>query len=340
MTLVLDTPAIVTGTSRRGTSGRAEPPSSTVIHPSIGTVARPPSSSGLPHRRVIGVQRAEPRPAGGAPAHRQHPRVVGVQDRPPAGARDPRDGRLHLRELVERPDAQEVEVVGGHVRHHRDVVVQDPDPAEQDAAPRRLEHRDVGVLIERRPRAAEPRVVALLDEVAVAAEHAVGRGVRDGPARRANQVREQADRGRLAVRPRHRDDRDPGVGNARLLAGVGGPDAGGRLRQEALDRAPAADLRHEVGDGARRGLGRSAVPPRERDHGVLALGAGAAADREPDVARAREALGDGGRQPGDGAPSLLGAGGPGPAVRPGPAARGRRSAPRASGATGRSRASA
>jgi hypothetical protein len=43
----------------------------------------------------------------------------------------------------------EAEVIGADVRHHRDVVVADAEPAQEDAATRRLQHRDVGRLRER-----------------------------------------------------------------------------------------------------------------------------------------------------------------------------------------------
>ncbi len=263
----------------------------------------------LAEGRVVRVGRAEPRPPDRAPAHREHARVVGVQHHPALGTRDPRDGCLDLGELVDRVDAVEAEVVLGHVRDDRDVVVQHADPAEQDAAARRLEHRDVGLLRERPRGAPEPRVVALLHEHAVVAVHAVGRGVRDPLARAPHEVREEPNRRRLPVRPGHLDHRDRRVGHARLVAGRDLAEPCRRGRDRALGRAAGVEERLEEGrDLAAERLGRATPSPGVRDDDLALAGSGAGADREPDIGGRGEPPGQARRDPGDRSAPLLGSG--------------------------------
>ena len=263
------------------------------------------------------VERAEPGPTRRDPAHRQHAWVVGVQDVPPVRPRDTRDRRLHLGELVDRLDAVEAEVVLGDVGHDRHVVVEHADPAEQDAAPRSLEDGDVGLLGERPRRAAEPRVVALLDQVAVAAIDTVGRGVRDASARRSDDVGEEPDGGGLAVRARHRDHRGVGIGHVRLVAGFDGLDPAGGLGEQAVDRPAAARRVQEGRHLVSQRLGRPSPPPRERDDHLVGFGTGSAPDGEPYAARRREPRREAGRQPCDGPPALIRSGATRSAARPG-----------------------
>ena len=87
---------------------------------------------------MIGIERKQPRVPRRLPPHGEHSRVVGVQHIPAVRPGDPGDRRLHLCQLIERPDPILVEVIGRHVRDDGDVVVVRTDPSEQDAATSRF----------------------------------------------------------------------------------------------------------------------------------------------------------------------------------------------------------
>ena len=240
---------------------------------------------------VLGVERAEPDPAGGLASHRQDAGVVGVQHVPARGSRDPRDQALDLRELVDGVDALQVEVVGADVRHHGDVVVPHPDAPQQDAAARGLEHRHVGVGRQGHRGAAEARVVTLLDP-SRAAVHAVGRGIRDRAVRRHHEVRQQARRRRLAVRPRDLDHRDRRVGHGRLGAGVRRAHVGGEFGDHPGGRAADPGAQRGGGRASQRlGRARAAARGTRRRRGracrpgASAPRAGAPRTRSPAVGR-------------------------------------------------------
>ena len=79
---------------------------------------------------MIGIEGEEPGMARRLAPHREHPGVVGVENIPPIRPGDLRNRRLHLRQLIERPDPVLVEVVGRHVRDDGDIVVIGTDPSE------------------------------------------------------------------------------------------------------------------------------------------------------------------------------------------------------------------
>ncbi len=228
-----------------------------------------PASVGesFPKGRMAGIEGAHERPATRTSVHGQHPRVVGVQHVPAVGLRDGGDRGLDLRELVDRVDAVQAEVIGRDVRDDRDVVVAGADAAEQDAPPGGLEDRDVDArLRERHLRAAEPGVVAGFHQHVVV-EDAIGRGVRDALSARAHDVGDQAHGRGLAVRAGDGDHGDHGIGHGRRRPRVDRPDSLGRLGREARERpAGAHQIAHDGGDLAGERLGRVASPPRERDH--------------------------------------------------------------------------
>jgi hypothetical protein len=121
--------------------------------------------------RVKGEEEGAP---PGVPPHREHPRVVGVQNVPSIGTRDACDRRLHLRELFERVDAVEPQMIAGDVRDDGNVVVRRADTPQEDASARRLEDRDIDAgLSERGLGSGESGIVAGLHEGAVAVD-AVG----------------------------------------------------------------------------------------------------------------------------------------------------------------------
>src|SRR4029450_70893 len=111
---------------------------------------------------------------------------------------------------------------------------------EKDAAARRLQDGDIRCFGERAGRAAEPRAVALLDQLTVTpiddvpslplpAESPPRRAVAPTPARRSDEVCEEPDRGGLSVRARDRDHRDLGLGDVGFVARFGGRHPFGRL---------------------------------------------------------------------------------------------------------------
>ena len=188
---------------------------------------------------------------------------------------------LHLRELVHRVDAVQAEVVLAHVRDDRDVVVPDADAAQQHAAARRLEHRDVGLLCERRRRSAEPRVVAGLDQLAVVADtRRRSRSTRPSGRRSAPDAR--------AAGPwsSSRSCRSPGR-RGRAGSGTVGSSPG----STAARRRPASAISRSgerrssavipAATSVRERLGGRAPAPRERDHDLVALRSRARAHGEP-----------------------------------------------------------
>ena len=117
---------------------------------------------------VIGVHREEPGPSADPSAHGEHARVVGVEHVPPFRPRDLCHGGLHLGELIERPDPVQIQMVGGHVGDHADVVVQRADASKEDATPGRLQHGQLDAGLRKRSGgASEPRIVTLFHEPVV-----------------------------------------------------------------------------------------------------------------------------------------------------------------------------
>ena len=236
------------------------------------------------------------------PTHREHPGVVGVEHVPPRGPRDPRDRRLHLRQLIDGVDAVQAEVIGRYVRHDRDVVVQDPDAAEQDAPPRRFEHCDVGAGAEREAGTAEPRVIPP-PHASVARVHAIGAGVRHAQAGGLDQVGEQPDRRRLPVRPGDLDHRHRRVRDGRHRPWLRRRDGLCELADHPRRRAPQ-EILHAAGDRVAERLRRTATSPGEGDHDLVRPGAGPGADRQAGHAgRRRQPAGQRAADPGGVAPT-------------------------------------
>ena len=94
-------------------------------------------------RRRASVNSATSRPD--AAGDRRDERVVGVEDDPAVGLRDPADRRLDLGQLGQGMDALQVEVVGRDVGQDARVVRLVADAAQDDPAPGRLEDGDVDV---------------------------------------------------------------------------------------------------------------------------------------------------------------------------------------------------
>src|SRR5256714_7412424 len=106
---------------------------------------------------MLGIEREQPWTSGRLAPHRQHSRIIGVEDIPPVRAGNTGDGGLDLCQLVDGADAELVEVVLGYVRYHGDIVVIGADAAEQDPTPCRLEHGEVDARLRQRlRRPAEP----------------------------------------------------------------------------------------------------------------------------------------------------------------------------------------
>ena len=131
----------------------------------VGAPAARPGGAAATGGRAGAGHREERDVGPDAAGDRGHERVVGVEDDPAVGLRDPGDHRLDLGQLGQRVDALEVEVVGADVREDAGVVRLVADAAQEDPAARRLEHGDVDVAAaEDCRRAAGPGPVACLDE--------------------------------------------------------------------------------------------------------------------------------------------------------------------------------
>ncbi len=280
-TLNRDSPARVIGTSTSSTSGSASPSGvSTATQPSITVVARPPAES---VSRIAGESGSRENTHGWAlitAAHREDPRVVGVEDRPPVLAGDPRDHRLDLGELVDGVDALQAEVVGGDVGDHRDVVAGEADALEQDAAAGRLGHRELDVLVGEHPAgAAGPRVVARLDQLSVDVDP-VGVGPADQAAVGAPDVGDHpAGRG-LAVGARDGDHRHPRRDGARSLTRLG---PGHQLRgagHDLVDLGRGDRVQH-LGHRPTHHLRARPVAPRVGHDELVRVAGGPHPDRQP-----------------------------------------------------------
>ena len=135
-------PARATGSSVSATSGRDRASRAEDDEPPVenrdrsATLRQRVSDRGM--ERVDGEQE---RPPGRPLPHRQDARVIGVQHDPPVGARDPRDGRLDLCELIQRLDTVEPEMVARDIGDDGDVVLHRADPSQEDATSRRLQDR-------------------------------------------------------------------------------------------------------------------------------------------------------------------------------------------------------
>ena len=137
-------------------------------------------------------------------------RIVGVEHRGPGARHRLDDHALDVRELADRVDPAQAQVVAGDVRDDRHVVAVVAQALAQDAAPGDLEHRRVhGRVLEHHLGRLRAAHVALLDQPPVD-DDAVRRGHPDPPAHELEDVGDHPDRRRLAVRAGHREDRDPG----------------------------------------------------------------------------------------------------------------------------------
>ena len=209
---------------------------------------------------LVGGHAEQDDPAGTVPAHPVDVAVVGVEDRAARSGHGLDDDALDVRQLADRVDPAEPEMVAGDVRHDRDVVAVVAQALTQDPAPGDLEDGGVdGRVLENHLGRLRARHVALLNQPAV--DHdAVGRGHPDPFALQLEDVGDHPDGGRLPVRAGDGDDRDP-----RWAAG----------REQAVD--------HRPGDVLRLALGRVGVHPEARRGIDLDDRAARLADRGRDV---------------------------------------------------------
>ena len=219
----------------------------------------------LAHAWAVRLQ-AEGVPAGARLApHGPYPRIVRVEHRPAASARDAHDGRLHLRQLVQGVDPLQAKMVGRDVGHHRHVVGRIADAAQQDPAACRLEHGQLQARLRQDATGtAEAGPIARLHEL-VADVDAVRVGHPHPPAGLPRDVRDQARGGALAVGAGDRHHRHMRRGQVR-------PRTGGNGAQGTQLPALGGDAqRHARGGGAHR-LGDRATVPLEGDRRPLAVG--------------------------------------------------------------------
>ena len=295
-TFTREAPARVNGTSAMSIDLHvgSMPRPRTTIRPSTTVIARPPASKPRPGGGSRG-RGVEPRPGPGHRSHRPDQRIIGVQHGPPVRLGDPDDDRLGLGELLDGVHAQQPQVIGADVRHHRDVV------APRFPTPRsRMPPRAVSVTATCTARVLEhPRGAARTGPVAALHLFAVDvDAVRRRPARGAaaglDQMRDQPGRGGLAVGPGHRDDRDGRPQRPHRLAGIVAGHRG-RYLAEREDRVDPVrgDPGERPGDGRTEQLSSAAVPERVgHHHGLVVSGPGDRGD--PGAQRARRAPDDGG----------------------------------------------
>ncbi len=188
-----------------------------------------------------------------------HEGIVGIEDRPALGPRDPADRGLHLGQLGQRVDALEVEVIRADVGEDAGVVGLVAHSAQDDPAAGRLEDGDVDVRpAEDLVRAARTGPVARVDHPLIDQDPVRGRRA-DMAAGQDEDVADQPGDRALAVGPADRDDRDPAIGVAdpRRWRGAG-------LRDP---RGPALELA-ALRPGQPGGPRRRDVPFGERQAGV------------------------------------------------------------------------
>ena len=156
-TFTRDAPASVNGTSATSMTTVGSLPAAEDGDPAVDHRDRPSARlQRLVQVRVVGVGGVEPRPGSRHRPHRPDQRIVGVQHGPAVRLGDPDDDRFDLGELLDGVHAQQPEVIGADVRHHRDVVDRGSDPAQQDAAAGRFGDRDLHPLGSSSTRAAPP----------------------------------------------------------------------------------------------------------------------------------------------------------------------------------------
>ena len=92
---------------------------------------------------LLGRHAEQDDPPGAVAAHPVDVAVVGVEDRRPGARHGLDDDALDVRQLAERVDPAEAEVVAGDVGHDGDVVAVVAEALAQDPAARDLEDRGV-----------------------------------------------------------------------------------------------------------------------------------------------------------------------------------------------------
>ena len=259
--------------------------------PTVSGMAGEPGPSGRSRR----IDREEADPRANVAGHRRDERVLRVEDDDTERSRHAPDDRLDLRELGQRVDALEVEVVGRDVRDDRGVVRLVPEAAKQETAPCRLEDRDVHARIgQDHARSGGAGEVTFFDHRLVDEDAVRDRGPRVPPGR-PEDAGDHPRRRRLPVRPGDAHGRDAPlrVADPRRRVGRGGGDALHRPGDPPLVipiRSPRTWV--EPGDrepdrGVGDGLGPTALLPRERDDPVPRLGAAMDRRRVAQAARRR-----------------------------------------------------
>ena len=175
----------------------------------------------------------------------------------------------------------EVEVVRRHVGNHADVVVQGADPSQEDAAPGRLQDRQVDARLGQRPgRAAEPRVVPLFHQPVVQVD-AVGRRIGHGEPGGPAEVGQGANGRRLPVGPGDRDDRDRGIGHRGRRARFDVLQARGGFGHHPSERAAGAEQFAELDrDLPAQGFGHTPATPRIGHHDLVTFRSQAGPNRQ------------------------------------------------------------
>ena len=118
----------------------------------------------------------------------------------PADRVQPDDQRLDARQILDRPNPLQAEMIGADVGYHADIVALVGDAAQEDAAARRLQHRRIERHVRQHPpRPLRPRIVAI-EDLLIAEPDAIAVRHPDAPPGHGQQMGEAAGGGRLAVR--------------------------------------------------------------------------------------------------------------------------------------------
>ena len=107
-------------------------------HDGLAAAPHPPVD-----QRVLRIHREQDHAAAARPSHLEHERVVGVEDRPSVLRHRLDHDLLDGRELLERVDALEAEVIARHVQDDGDVVAPVAESLPQDPPASGLEDREV-----------------------------------------------------------------------------------------------------------------------------------------------------------------------------------------------------
>ena len=235
------------------------------MSPSSTVMARPPSFEHGAQRRRVGVEGEHARPARRLPS-----RIAKVRGSSPLSTTQPLGRVMRVMTALTSASWSTVSTPCSprwsalHVGDHRDVVVRDAQPAQQDAAAGGLGDGELDPRVVEHPAGpAGPGVVTRLDELAVDVD-TVGRRPADDQPGALRHPGDHPRRRGLAVGAGDRHDRDLRRAGVRRLAGLAATHGrAGRSREPRRSTVRRGQRVEHVGHGVTERLGPAPVPPRE-----------------------------------------------------------------------------